>query len=176
MQLQMLTACVHAGLLCTLVALAAAARCAQAARVLSQDTQRPTLHLDLPVDAAATRQCKPDHLTPSEHRLTGEVVMGFASNFNYKDHLHILVSSFLRHVPGATLLLFVEAEPSEWPSHLEGPDSRVRFVTVKTTTGGDHGKIINRRHSVYLCFLQAAAEVRRVLLVDTRYTFDPCSH
>ena len=176
MQLQMLTACVHAGLLCTLVALAAATRCAQAARVLSQDTQRPTLHLDFPVEASTTRQCKPDNLTPSEHRLTGEVVMGFASNFNYKDHLHILVSSFLRHVPGATLLLFVEAEPSEWPAHLEGPDSRVRFVTVKTTTGGDHSKIINQRHSVYLCFLQAAAEVKRVLLVDTRYTFDPCLH
>ena len=141
MQLSMLTAYVHAGLLCALVALAAVAHCAQAAHVLSQDSQHATLHLHFPVEAAATRQCKLDKLMPSEHRLTGNVVMGFARNINYMDHMHILTSSFLRHVPGATLLLFVEAEPSEWPAHLEAPDSRVRFVTVKTTPRGDHGRI-----------------------------------
>lgn len=55
--------------------------------------------------------CKPDNLMPSEHRLTGDVVMGFASNFNYRDHLHTLVSSFLRHIPSATLLLLWRRSP-----------------------------------------------------------------
>ena len=106
-------------------------------------------------------QCSSEHLSLEGVELGPNVIMGMAHGYDM-EQLHLLVSSFTRHMKRATLVLFGKTVPDRWPRHLED----VHFMTVEfeASTGGP----TEIRHFAYRCLLQAAPSVRRVVTVDTR--------
>ena len=115
-------------------------------------------HLRVP---GPQEQCTPEHLSLEGVELGPNVIMGMAHGYDM-DKLHLLVSSFMRHVKNATLVLFGAALPDRWPHHLKG----VQFVTVELEAS--IGSPAESRFLAYFCFLQAAPSLQRVVTVDTR--------
>ena len=131
-----------------------------------EDPGGATPHLRVP---APPEQCSPQHLSQDIAHLGPNIVLGMAHGYG-KDQLHLLVSSFMRHVKDASLVLFAEKVPDRWPLHLKS----VHFVTVEIEAS--LGSASESRFLAYHCFLQAAPSLARVVTVDTRdvvFTGDP---
>lgn len=132
----------------------------------SEEPGIKTPHLRVP---APPEQCSPQHLSQDIAHFGPNIVLGMAHGYD-KEKLHLLVSSFMRHVKDATLVLFAEAVPDRWPHHLRG----VHIVTVEIEAS--LGSPSEARFLAYFCFLQAAPFLARVVTVDTRdvvFTGDP---
>lgn len=149
----------HAGavLLSTLLATAAASGDGH------KKSHEASLHLEVP---AEREECSLQHLKGDLAVLAPNAIVAFAARYD-KHQLHLLVASFEKHVKDAMLYLFADGPPADWPHHYQ----RTHFV--KCAVGGPSQGEMRMdfyRQKVYLCFLQAAPAIIRVLTVDSRDT------